>query len=241
MIRGFMDKVQVPSGCIGAVAPHAGYVYSGLTAAYTYAAIGEASPHHITLVGPVHSGRGPPAAHTTYDTWETPLGSSPILHDMDTIRRCHLQAAAASEDDEHSLETQLPFIQYIFGHIPICPVLLSDQSYGQAVQLGQALASSVDDTIVVASSDLSHYMPYQVGYMLDSYVIDAVLDLDIKGLYRTIMEQHVSACGYGAIACTMEYCIQQGASEGKLLYRDTSATHSGDYTSVVGYASIAFY
>lgn len=244
-IRNYLKEAssntQIRPGCLGVVCPHAGYVYSGMVAARSYIEIADDTYPYILMVGPDHAGAGPPAAYSTYDTWRTPLGDTDITYRDDMIQRCNMEAGVPYHDREHSLEVQLPFIQHIFGQIPISPILLADQSYHTATSLGRSLAGQSGNPAVIASSDLTHYEPEKTAQKRDRYLIDNMLDMDIKGFYHTLREKRVTACGYGAIACVMQYCMERGGSVGRLLQYQTSGQTSGDFDSVVGYCSVAFY
>lgn len=232
---------HIRPGCLGVVCPHAGYVYSGVVAARSFLEISDGSYPYVLMVGPDHAAAGPPAAYSSYDTWRTPLGETEVTYEGDIIQRCDIKSDVIHHDREHSLEVQLPFIQHIFGQIPVSPILLADQSRRTATKLGQSLAKQVSNPAMIASSDLTHYEPDDTARQQDRYLIDNMLDMDIAGFYRTLREKRVTACGYGAIACVMQYCIERGGSVGRLLKYQTSGKRSGRYDSVVGYCSVAFY
>ena len=245
IIRDYLKEaaagVKIRPGCLGVVCPHAGYVYSGMIAARSYLEISAGSYPYVLMIGPDHAAAGPPAAYSTHDRWMTPLGATDVAYENEMIQKCDIKSGVAYHDREHSLEVQLPFIQHIFGQIPISPILLADQSERIATKLGQSLARCLGSPAVIASSDLTHYEPEERAQRQDRYLIDNMLDLDIKGFYQTLREKRVTACGYGAIACVMQYCIERGGSFGKLLQYQTSGKQSGQYDSVVGYGSVAFY
>lgn len=244
-IRNYLKEAaidaQIRPGCLGVVCPHAGYVYSGTVAARSYLEISGGSYPYALMVGPDHAAAGPPAAYSTHDRWRTPLGVTDVTYENNMIQKCDIGAGVAYHDREHSLEVQLPFIQHIFGQLPISPILLADQSQRVATRLGQNLARQPNNPAVIASSDLTHYEPEEMAQRQDRYLIDNMLDMDINRLYQTLREKRVTACGYGAIACVMQYCIERGGSSGRLLQYQTSGKRSGDYDSVVGYCSVAFY
>lgn len=226
----------------GVVCPHAGYVYSGRVAAHSYAEMGGAPPPYAILVGPNHRGVGPALSLSGHTRWDTPLGSSPVSYGS-ALAGCGASQDVPAHAPEHSLEVQLPMIQHVWGEIPISPVLMSDQSQAAAVRLGRRLAETAgwDRPAFIASSDLTHYAPEEAARRQDAALIDTILEMDTARFYRTLREKRVTACGYGAIAAAMEYCRARGATGGRLLKYDTSATALGDASSVVGYCSIAFY
>lgn len=228
-------------GILGVVCPHAGYVYSGAVACHSYHAISGNDYPYVVMVGPDHRSAGPPLAASGHDGWETPLMTSPV-HRSGIPARCGAVPDASAHRDEHSLEVQLPIIQYTFGPVPVLPMLMADQSQERAVRLGRSLAryAGGDRPAVVASSDLTHYEPDAAARSKDMEVIAAILDMDVGLFYRVLHDRRVSACGYGAIAAVMEYCREMGASGGRLLKYATSGDAGGDYSSVVGYCSVSF-
>ena len=143
---------------------------------------------------------------------------------------------------EHSIEVQLPFLQYLYGDkfklVPICFLM---QDYDSAVEVGRALVEALDarNVVVIASSDMTHYEPAKVAAEKDHAALDAVVDLDAKRFYETVEAQNITACGYAPITALMTYA--QGVdAKAKLLNYHNSGDTSGDYSSVVGYASVSF-
>ena len=226
----------------GVVCPHAGYVYSGAVATHSYAEMNGARPPYIIMVGPNHRGGGPALSLSEHESWETPLGVSPVRYGGN-ISGCGAAPDMPSHAPEHSLEVQLPMIQHVWGDVPISPILMSDQSQEAAERLGRHLAGMAgrDRPAFIASSDLTHYAPEEEARRQDAAFLEAVLEMDTDRLYRTLFQRSVTACGYGAIAAAIEYCRARGATAGRLLKYDTSATASGDTSSVVGYCAVAFY
>ena len=230
-----------PSSTIAVVAPHAGYQYSGVVAAHSYHAISGNKYPYAVMVGPDHRGIGQGVCLSGHKYWETPLGTSP-LYDPTPMEECGATYDIKAHAPEHSLEVQLPIIQYVMGYIPILPVLLSDQSRHTATQLGRCMAKMLgpDSPAMIASSDLTHYAPDDIARKQDGYAIDAMLDLDIQRFYDVLRERHVTACGYGAIAAIMQYSIEMGASGGRLLSYMTSGDAGAGRDSVVGYCAISY-
>lgn len=227
---------------LAVICPHAGYMYSGMVACHSYHAISGNRYPYVAMVGPDHRSAGPGLSLSGHDRWETPLMSSPVFR-SDALEGCGAIRDEATHHPEHSLEVQLPIIQYTFGAIPILPVLMSDQSRDAAVRLGGGLAglpSEGERPAVVASSDLTHYEPDGAARDKDAALIDAVLEMDVDSFYGVLRRRRVSACGYGAIAAIMEYSREMGASGGRLLRYATSGDAGGDYSAVVGYCSISF-
>ncbi|MDD1705753.1 MAG: AmmeMemoRadiSam system protein B [Methanoregulaceae archaeon] len=222
----------------GIVSPHAGYPYSGETAASAYCAIPADFSGTFIVIGPSHRG---------YQTcisqipWETPLGIIDV--DPDLGAAVDLATDEISHRDEHSLEVQMPFIKYRFPRARILPVLMGDQDFPAAETLAAKVLDAIrktkrDDIRFVASSDFSHYVPVAVARENDGYAIEALSSLDIPEFYRRISQRRVSACGYGPIAAVCHLCRERGARTGHLIRYATSGDVTGD-PDVVGYAAIA--
>lgn len=238
--EGCTNSLEQHGYPLGVVCPHAGYAYSGVVAAHSYAAMATGRPSCAILVGPDHRGMGHALSLSGHTHWDTPFGSSPV-YDI-PVGECGASPDVQAHAPEHGLEVQLPMIQYLWGDVPICPILMRDQSPASAVRLGRHLAGSISGRpVFIASSDMTHYAAEDTARRKDGALIDAILGMDIELFYHVLHNDNVTACGYGAIAAAMEYCKARGATSGRLLMYDTSATTSGDSSNVVGYCSIAFY
>ena len=147
-----------------------------------------------------------------------------------------------SHTKDHSLEVQIPMLQKIYPKFKILPIILVDQSYEMATHLGPAIAKIAKSkkTMIVGSSDFTHYEPNDFAHKQDKALIEPILKLDLKKFYDVLEQKRVSACGYGAMATTMAACKELGATKGKLLKYATSGDVAGEKSSVVGYASICF-
>jgi AmmeMemoRadiSam system protein B len=154
-----------------------------------------------------------------------------------------LELDSFSHSKEHSIEVQVPMLQETFSHeMKILPVSLINQEQKTATKVGSAIAKIAQkkDTLLIGSSDFTHYEENEFAHRQDLALIDPILKLDVDEFYKILYERHVTACGFGAIASTMIACKELGATEGKLLKYATSGDVSGDKSSVVGYASIIF-
>ncbi|MDG6258095.1 MAG: AmmeMemoRadiSam system protein B [Methanomicrobiaceae archaeon] len=239
MVAGFFARVDNGGdNALGVVSPHAGYVYSGQIAAYAYSSFGSDFDGTFVIVGPSHSGYSTCASAIP---WETPLGTAPV--DDEFIRYLDLTIDEFSHRDEHSIEVQIPFIQYRFPVAKIAPILMGEQSLASALHLAEKITAAAEKTgipvRIVASSDFSHYIPDETAKRQDLYAIEALETLDVEEFFRRIWEEGVSACGYGPIASMVTACRAAGARNGRLVRYGTSAEVSGDYSQVVGYAAIA--
>ncbi len=230
----------------GIVSPHAGYVYSGAVAANGYYETSSMNFDRIVMIGPNHYGMGTGIATVRNGIWETPLGevevdselASQIAENSDIL---DFDELAHSRD--HCLEVQLPFLQYIKkNQFKIVPIIIIMQDKVTASELGESIANSTRNlnTLLIASSDFTHYEPNDEAHRKDNELIKAILSLDISNFYNIFERLNVSACGYGAIASIMTAAKELGATKGELLRYATSGDVMGDTNNVVGYASIIF-
>lgn len=223
----------------GVVCPHAGYMYSGRTAAHSYAVIPRAETYVILC--PNHTGMGSAVSLST-DQWMTPLGTIDVdIEFARALPRHIIDVDEAAHIYEHAIEVQLPFLQYRFADgFRIVPICLGMQDQATAAEVGAEISEAVARThrrvVVIASSDFTHYAPVEVATSNDHYVIDALLRADVSDFYRRLAERRASVCGYGAIG-SMLYAVQP--KSGELLHYSTSGDTTGDYAAVVGYAAIA--
>ena len=223
----------------GVVVPHAGYIYSGGVAADVYASI-EGAPTFV-LLGPNHYGAGSAVAVST-EAWSTPLGTVEI--DMDLVRRLDgiIDRDEEAHRHEHSLEVQVPFLQYFFQGFQIVPIAIGLQDYDTVKEVGAELIRALQGyekrVVVVASSDFTHYEDVSAAKKKDSALIADIEQLDVPKLYDDVYRLSATACGYGPIAAMIMACVAGGAHRGELLKYATSGDVTGD-RQVVGYAGIA--
>jgi AmmeMemoRadiSam system protein B len=231
---------------IGVICPHAGYEYSGPIAANSYYTISSQRPDLVIIIGPNHWGIGRDVASMREGTWRTPLGDievdTEVAVEINKITKL-IELDSFSHTRDHCLEVQLPMLQEIFSYkFKILPLILIDQSHHVAIEIGKAIAkiAKIKKTMIIGSSDFTHYESNDFAHAQDKSLIDAIVRLDVDKFYNTLREKHVSACGYGAIASTMIACMELGATKGTLIKYATSGDITGDKSSVVGYASIVF-
>ena len=233
----------------GIVSPHAGYVYSGAVAAHGFYKMSTAGFHNIVMAGPNHYGIGSWVASMKDGIWETPLGDVQVNSDMAEeigTRSTTLDFDDYAHSRDHCLEVQLPFLQYIKQDFKIVPVILVSQNRDTAFDLGNAISKTIiemgtlDSTLLLASSDFTHYEPNSEAHRKDGELIKAILALDINRFYTILERLNISACGYGAIATMMVAAKNLGATRGELLKYATSGDVTGDVSAVVGYSSIIF-
>jgi len=222
----------------GIVSPHAGYVYSGETAACAFSTIQPDFDGTFVIIGPSHRGYMTSASAVP---WETPLGIVDV--DKEFVDALDIDIDEASHQSEHSIEVQVPLIKYRFPRARIAPIIMGDQSYEAAASLAEHLLRAIEHTgknvRIVASSDFSHYVPDKVARRQDLSVIDALNTLDIPEFYRRLQETGATVCGYGPIASMCITCRSLGAERGELLRYTTSGDVTGDFDQVVGYAAVA--
>ena len=229
-------------GWAGFVVPHAGYAYSGPFAAHAYArAAALGRPDVAVIVGPNHSGLGAPLALSPWPAWETPLGAVPVDTGLgeDLARRIPgLRPDSAAHRGEHSLEVQLPFLVHAFGpELPIVPISLAAQDIDTARVLGEAIAAALGarSALVIASSDLSHYLTDEEARHRDVAAIDAFRSFDPVVVDAASASGEASLCGIGAVMALLCAARRLGVRGAEILAYGTSGDTSGDRSWVVGY------
>ncbi len=222
---------------MGGVSPHAGYMYSGMVAAHLYSRLADDGfPSTFVILGPNHTGRGSGIAITTED-FQTPLGTVKVDRDLaKALRKDLIDEDSEAHRYEHSIEVQLPFLQYLSTEFKFVPVCMGFQNYESAAEVGKIIRDAIKgkDVVVIASTDMSHYVPKDVAAKKDGQALDAIKAMDAKRLFRTVEDNDISMCGYGPVMATITAC--QGGKATLLKY----AT-SGDVSpmrEVVGYAAV---
>jgi AmmeMemoRadiSam system protein B len=237
-----------PRKIAGLICPHAGYEYSGPVAANAYYELAlDGKPDTAVILGPNHRGYGSPLAIMNEGFWRTPLGDVEI--DGETANQIVRESRIVDIDDfahleEHSIEVQLPFLQYLYGsEFKFVPICFQMQDLPSAVEVGKALVEVLasKNAVVIASSDFTHYEPQATVNRKDLTALKAVEALDERQFYSIIEAQNVSACGYGPIAALIAFAKGSGVKKATLLCHKTSGDITGDYSSVVGYAAVSFH
>jgi AmmeMemoRadiSam system protein B len=224
-----------PRRIAGAVVPHAGLVFSGPVAAHVYDQMAaDGMPETVVIIGPNHTGYGRAVSASSED-FETPLGV--VRSDRDILSRMKgvVEIDRAAHLYEHSLEVQLPFLQYLDPEIKIVPIVMGRQDIVMARETAKVLreACAGRDVVFLASSDLSHYLPAEVARERDGMVLERILSLDAEGLVGVVERNDISMCGYGPVAVMIMAC---GGGKARLLHYG----NSGDVrpmADVVGYAA----
>ncbi len=231
------------------IAPHAGYMFSGPVAAHSYLKLAEDGlPETFLILCPNHTGMGSGISTVTEGGWQTPLGLADI--DSEFARQLIQKAPIIDAEplahmQEHSCEVQIPFLQYLaekgnkeFEIVPIC---LWMQDLLTTTEIGTAIAETSQelgrDVVVVASTDFTHYKPFEVAYNNDHQVLEAIEALDEKAMMSRVEELGVTMCGFGPVASAIVYSKIMGAEKAEVLKYATSGDITGDKSAVVGYAS----
>jgi hypothetical protein len=228
---------------LAVVSPHAGYIYSGRTAAETFARV--RVPADIVILGPNHHGRGAPLAIVSEGSWAMPFGEVPINHELSELIKSHTPQAqedASAHHFEHSLEVQLPFLQAARTKIAISPLVVSQLNLASCREIGHGLAAAIREfgrpVLMVASTDMTHYEPRSLASRQDQLALARVTDLDPDGLYRTVLDHGITMCGFVPTTITLFAALELGATKAKLVSYSDSGEASGDTDRVVGYAGL---
>ena len=229
---------------IAVISPHAGYVYSGPVAGELFSSV--RVPSRAIVFCPNHTGIGDQAAIMSRGSWRMPWGDVPLdegLADRLTASCPLLREDSSAHAREHSLEVQLPFLHRFRPDLRIVPVALGHLSLEECRDLGEGVASALSGEaempLLVASSDMSHYVPDAVARRKDRMAIDRVLALDPEGLYRTVRAERISMCGVIPATVVLFAALRIGATSARLVKYATSGETSGDFDQVVGYAGLA--
>jgi MEMO1 family protein len=242
-VKGYVAENLPKKRAIGILSPHAGLIYSGPVAGSVYSRL--EMPGTFVLLGPNHTGLGSPVSLMPQGEWEVPTCifqidealSEKILKEVPIAR-----SDAKAHLFEHSLEVQLPFIAYFSKGSRIVPITILSASLEECRAIGEGIGKVVGETcysvVIVASSDMSHYVSDETARKKDGMAIDHILSLDPEGLYMTVRKEQISMCGYLPATVMLYAAKSLGAREAVLCRYATSGEISGDYDHVVGYAGI---
>lgn len=244
LVRSMIDPTCPKEKAFCAVAPHAGLIYSGRVAGALYSSLD--LPEKFVIMGPNHRYSQTRIAVMREGIWEMPMGEVKV---DESLANSILSKSSAAKDDfiphqqEHSLEVQLPFIQFFRPQISIVPICISAQSsYEDLEDLGKAIAESIreseEEVLIVASTDMSHYVSEETAREKDFKAIDAILARDAGRLLKTVADENISMCGFQPTAVAILASHILGAEQAELIKYETSGVVSGDYSEVVGYAGV---
>jgi AmmeMemoRadiSam system protein B len=243
MIGSMVREGKEKEEAIGMVLPHAGYIYSGAVVGAVLSRI--KFKDTFIIMGPNHTGAGRPLSIMTEGSWQTPLGEVEI--DAELAKKILAGSRHLEEDDraqihEHSIEVQLPFLQYFKPDFRLVPMVFGHPSGDIYKEVGREIAAAVKElgreVVIVASSDMSHYEPQDSAQKKDTQAIGAMLKLDEDELLKRVFEQNITMCGYAPAVSLIVAAKELGASGAELVKYQTSGDVTGDYTGVVGYAGI---
>ncbi|MFC1576562.1 AmmeMemoRadiSam system protein B [Candidatus Omnitrophota bacterium] len=231
---------------IGVVSPHAGYIYSGPVAGEVLSSLKPRQTY--VILGPNHTGLGKPFGMDLEDAWATPLGEVEVDKELGEAilkRSGYIKKDSACHAAEHSIEVQLPFLQYLNKAFKFVPIVIAPGQRVTYKKIGLELATAIKDlkkdVTIIASSDMTHYEPHEAAKKKDQMAIEKILALDIDGFLDIVEEWNISMCGFAPTAIMMQAAITLGANVAKLIKYNTSGDTSGDFSTVVGYAGIALY
>jgi MEMO1 family protein len=250
LVDGYLARAaQPPLDAVALVAPHAGYQYSGQVAAYAFASLKGRKVDRVVLIAPSHYEAF--GFSSVYDgsAYTTPLGQVPVdrafaaklASGSRLIRLSAVGHTPSADKPEHSVEVELPFLQRTLGQFQLVPIVMGDQSYEACRALGIALARLVQgtNTLIVVSSDLSHYHTYDDAVKLDRKAMNALQEWDYLSMARNFESRVWEACGGGPIVAAMIAAERLGASRATVLKQANSGDVTGDKSRVVGYGAVA--
>ncbi len=245
LLLSISQTEKIFPGITGIISPHAGYIYSGRTAAYAYNLLKEKNFKNVIILSPSHREYFPGACIYSGDGYETPLGvvginkvmTENIIEGSKTIFK-----GTQGHKQEHAIEVQVPFLQIVLNDFQIIPVVMGDQSKIFVDELAEQIAKVLDDdTIIVASSDMSHYYTKQKADELDSIVEKAVKDFEYEKLQEYFERRVCEACGGGPIIAMMKAASLINRKNSFVLHRSDSGDVTRDFNEVVGYLSAVVY
>lgn len=245
MLGEFIDKNAKKEDAVGVLMPHAGYIYSGAVAG---AAISRVKfKDTFIIIGPSHSGLGKPFSVMPEGTWRTPLGSVEVDEEVaaeiiDLSK--YAEADFLAHQDEHAVEVQIPFLQYIKPDVKIVPIILGGDSTDAYREIGRAIAQTLKklkrEAVILASGDMTHYEPAEEAREKDMKAIEAMLESDADELTRRYQHFHITMCAHGPVVTLITAAKELGVKKAELVKYQNSGDSSGDYSSVVGYAGVIF-
>jgi len=248
---GFIPELNSFEGSeypINVMVPHAGYQYSGAIASHGYCEIVKNGfPEVFIIISPNHTGFGSEVSVFNEGEWVTPLGNVEVDSEFaDMIIESSNIASAdfAAHIREHSIEVQLPFLQYFSTDFKIVPITMGTQTFVTSNDLANAIFDAADKLdksyCVIASTDLSHFNNQEKANKVDGFVLEDIDEMNEFKLFEEVVQYNIAMCGYGPVMTTISLSKRCGKSDSEILAYATSGDVTGDFTSVVGYASGIF-
>lgn len=244
-IEGLIDKNAKKKDCIACMLPHAGYMYSGKVAAETISRVN--IKNRVVLLGPNHTGSGKEFSIVTEGSWQTPLGECWIDSGVakEILKNSkYLQEDPEAHKYEHSLEVELPFLQYFKQDLKIVPIAFASDNIKILKEIGAEIAAVLKNKMsimLLASSDMTHYEPQAQAQTKDNEAIQAILELNEDLLIDKIQRFCITMCGFAPVVVMLTAAKLLGAKNATLVKYQTSGDITGDKESVVGYAGILLY
>ncbi|OWT33015.1 AmmeMemoRadiSam system protein B [Methanobrevibacter sp. 87.7] len=232
----------------GIMVPHAGYIYSGYVASYGFYQLVESGfPDTFIILCPNHTGFGYDISVFDEGFWETPLGNIEV--DNEFAEKFIKNSKYAKKDTtahlrEHSIEVELPFLQYFSDDFKILPICIGRQNLQTSLDIANAIKLTSEEVSnsfsLISSTDLSHFLNQTDTIKRDNLVLNDITEMNYKKLIQDVYDYDISMCGYGTVAADIIYSLDLGVNSCEILSHKTSGDVSGDYNSVVGYASTVF-
>jgi AmmeMemoRadiSam system protein B/AmmeMemoRadiSam system protein A len=245
MIAKYVDKTAPKEEVVGLLVPHAGYQYSGAVAGATISRVNFKDT--FIIIGPSHSGLGKPFSVMPEGTWKTPLGEVNV--DAELARKIVEVSEYAEEDyraheEEHAVEVQVPFLQYIKPDVRIVPIILAGADAEIYKEIGRDIARAIKElnreVVILASGDMTHREPQASAQEKDMKAVEAMLTLDEDELTRRYENLNISMCAHGPVVTLISAAKELGVTGAELVKYQTSGDATGDYDEVVGYAGVIF-
>ncbi len=248
---GFIPELNNFEGTdypINVMVPHAGYQYSGAVASHGYCKLVQNGfPEVFIIISPNHTGFGTEISVFNEGEWITPLGSVEVDNQFadEIISQSDIASADFSAHiREHSIEVQLPFLQYFSSDFKIVPITMGTQNFVTSADLSRAISEAGKKLgksyAVIASTDLSHFNNQEKANKVDSFVLEDIEEMNEFKLFEEVVQYNITMCGYGAVMTTISISKMSNKNESEILAYRTSGDVTGDFTSVVGYASGVF-
>ena len=237
--------VQTIQNLLGIIVPHAGYIYSGRTAAYAFNLLKDIQIENVIIISPSHREYFEGISVYDEDAYETPLGVISVNKDLanNLVKdSANIFKSSLGHKQEHAIEVELPFLQVVLKEFKLLPIVMGDQSKKYIDELSNKLSEIIDDkTLIISSSDLSHYHDKTEAYRLDSIVEKRISEFEYDKLQHDLDERNCEACGGGPIVTLMKTAALLKKNNSLILDRSDSSDTSGDESEVVGYLSAAIY
>lgn len=245
LIESFLIIDAQKRDALGCYVPHAGYIYSGKVAGSVYSRIN--IPGTVIVIGPNHTGRGESFSIMTKGSWQTPLGAVEIDEELAKsilAGSMYLSEDAAAHAEDHSVEVQVPFLQYLREDVKLVPITVASAADSIYKDIGLSIAKAIktrgENVLIVASGDMSHYEPSDKAYKNDMLAVDAMRKLSVDDLLARVLKHNISMCGYATASIMIHAVNELGANNAELIDYGNSGNITGDMSSVVGYAGLIF-